>query len=708
MYLGVFDPLPPMRLRLALSAAALALAAPASLVPDAAAQPSITALTAAQLDTVQAGPLDGGKMWLFEAPPTAYLQQTYGFTPEQSWYDRARLASLRIPGCSAAFVTATGLIATNHHCSVDHITAVSRPGEGLLDKGFYAATRAAERRVEGMTADQAIAVADVTAEVEAAMAARNPQTDAERNAAQRDATEAVRVRLLRDRGIDPAAENADIVVQVVPLYQGGRFSAYTYRRYRDVRLVFAPEERLGFFGGDPDNFTYPRYALDYAFFRIYEGGRPVVSPNYFPLSARGMAPGEPVFVIGNPGSTSRGLTGAQLGYQRDVVVPMMRDALDRRIAVLDALIATRPANVDVIRTDRFSLSNSAKVYHGRTDALGTPYLMARRSGAERALLAARPEAKAHVDAMAAVVAEQTALAPKTRAYQILTNPSMTSATMQRAIAAVQASKGLRGAADRFAGIDDLPPIVERGFLDLELATLRDYAARSGLALTVPASADALLTATAMESKATARVDAATDPAVAFVASFYDDLAGWASAMSGLNARSQTIARDLGRARFAAYGASVPPDATFSLRFTDGVVSGYSYNGTLAPPFTTLNGLYDRHASFGVGVPAGEDYPWKLPQRWIAAKRRVRTDTPLNFTSTSDTIGGNSGSPAVNRSLELVGLNFDRTIEGMTRDYLYWAGRGRNVMVDVRAIEETLQNVYGATALLTELRAARRR
>ena len=309
--------------------------------------------------------------------------------------------------------------------------------------------------------------------------------------------------------------------------------------------------------------------------------------------------------------------------------------------------------------------------------------------------------------MAAVVAEQTTLAPRTRAFQLLGNGSMSSATMQRAMLAVQASKGVRGAAERFASVDDLPPIVEHGFLDLDLAALRTYAQQAGLNVAVPTNADALLAATAMENQASARVDAATDPAVALVAAIYDDYAAWASAMAGLNARSQAVARDLGRARFAAYGASVPPDATFSLRFTDGVVSGYAYNGTIAPPFTTLNGLYDRHASFGVGVAAGEDYPWKLPQRWVAAKSRVRTDTPLNFTSTSDTIGGNSGSPAVNRNLELVGLNFDRTIEGMTRDYLYWAGRGRNVMVDVRAIEETLQNVYGATALLTELRAARR-
>ncbi len=476
-------------------------------------------------------------------------------------------------------MTATGLIATNHHCAVGSITRVSRDGEGLLDKGFYAATRDAERIVPGMTADQAIAIADVTAEVEAALAAAAPQTDAERAAAQRDATEAVRVRMLRERAIDPAAEDADIVVQVVPLYQGGRFSAYTYRRYRDVRLVFAPEERLGFFGGDPDNFTYPRYALDYAFFRVYDGGRPVSSPTYFPISARGVAPGQPVFVIGNPGSTSRGLTGAQLAYQRDVAVPLMRTALERRIATLDAYIATRPPEVDAVRAQRFGLSNSAKVFRGRTDALGTPYLIARRAAAERDFLAASPDAGAVATRIAEVVREQMALAAQTRAFQLLGNGGLGSSTMARALASVQASKGVRGAAERFARVADRPALVETGFLQADLDALAAYAAETGRAMPPLPTAAALLATSAMDTGATADVGATTDPAARIVEALYDDLAAWQSAMAGLAGREASLARDLGRARFAAYGASVPPDATFSLRFTDGVVSGYEYNGT---------------------------------------------------------------------------------------------------------------------------------
>ena len=656
-------------------------------------------------DTVRAGRLDGGKMWLFEAPPTAYLNETYGFRPSEAWFTRARMASLRVPGCSASFVSPEGLIATNHHCAEGSIVKVSRRGEGLLDRGFLARTRAEERRIPDYYVDQAIATEDVTEAVQARLRDANAQTDAERMQAQRDAVEAQRAEMVRARGIDPADTDADVIVQVVPLYQGGRYSAYTYRRYRDVRLVMAPEVRLGFFGGDADNFTYPRYALDFSFMRVYDrAGRPLRSPDYFPMSRGGVKENDLVFVIGNPGSTSRGLTTAQLDYQRDVAVPVLREGFDRRIAVLDRYIATRPADVDEARSARFGLSNSSKVYHGRTDALGNAYLMARRAAAERAFRATGPEAAAAMDGLATVVAEQRALAPQTRGYQLLFNPRFGSATLRRALAAVQSAKGDTRAAARFAAVDDLDPLVEQGYLAAELAEVRAYATATNKPWTIPDAAD-LVRTSGLDTKATANLGAATDPAAALVASMYDDYAAWQSGMAGLSAREQGLARALGTARYAAYGSSVPPDATFSLRFTDGLVQGYAYNGTTAPPFTTLNGLFDRSASFSAALGTPEDHPWKLPQRWVAAQDRVKTDTPLNFVSTSDTIGGNSGSPVVNVDLELVGLNFDRTIEGMTRDYLYWAGRGRNVMVDVRAIQETLGSVYGATTLLAELRRA---
>ncbi|MEO0559312.1 MAG: S46 family peptidase [Bacteroidota bacterium] len=262
-------------------------------------------------DTVQAQPLDGGKMWLFEDPPTDYFESTYGFAPDDEWYRRARLASLRMPGCSASFVSPHGLVLTNHHCAQSWIIASDRGNEGLLDNGFSAQSLNEERQVDGLYMDQLVAITDVTADMSAPVDAA--ETDAERAAARSTAESAVTARLLAEYGItDPDPDTDEYIVQVVGLYNGGRYSAYTYRRYRDVRLTMAPERALGFFGGDPDNFTYPRYAADFAFFRIYEDGEPLEPDAYFPLSAEGVTTGSLVFVIGNPGRTSRGLTVAEL------------------------------------------------------------------------------------------------------------------------------------------------------------------------------------------------------------------------------------------------------------------------------------------------------------------------------------------------------------------------------------------------------------
>lgn len=659
------------------------------------------AQTAINPDTVRAGRLDGGKMWLFEAPPVDYLRDTYGFEPGAAWFERARLGALRMPGCSASFVSAQGLVATNHHCIQSQLVNISREGEQLLDLGFHARSHADERPIPNMYLDQAVAIADVTDEVDARISAAAPQTDAEFLQAQREALEAVQQRILAEVGNDGRH-----VVQVVPLYQGGRYSAYTFRRYTDVRMVFAPEQRLGFFGGDPDNFTFPRYALDVAFMRVYENGQPFQTPHFFPLSSEGVSPEEVVFVVGNPGSTSRGLTVAQLEFLRDVTVPVTLQGLRARIAVLDAHIATGPTNVDAFRSQRFGLSNSEKAFAGRLDALSNAYIMARRAAAERNFRAQSPEAPALLDRMAALQQERRTMATQTRAFQLLFNPTLGSTLMRRALAFTQAERGDERARASLTALTNRDAAIERGFLTLELEVIKTYLEATDKA--VPAflqgsaqeAADYLIGRSALaQANPTVRY---TDPAYELITLFYDDFVQWQQASAGWGAQEQTLARALGRARFGAFGTSIPPDATFSLRFTDGVVRGYAYNGTLAPPFTTFHGMYERHAAFSVGTTT--DHDWRLPPRWVAVADRLAKHTPLNFVSTSDTIGGNSGSPAVNRNLELVGINFDRTIEGLSRDYMYWDGRGRNVMVDMRGVQEALHTVYEAHELLAEIRA----
>lgn len=655
-------------------------------------------------DTVRAGRLDNGKMWLFEDPPVDYLAETYNFRPDAAWFERARLAALRMPGCSASFVSPHGLVATNHHCVQSHVVAVDRGGEGLLDAGFYARTLAEERRIPNMYVDQLVQIDDVTAEISAAAdAARD---DEARQAAIEAASAAVQARLLAARGIAPGDADADFVVQVVALYNGGRYSAYTFRRYRDVRLTMAPERALGYFGGDYDNFTYPRYALDFAFMRVYgPDGRPVASPEHFPLAEEPLAPEDLVFVVGNPGQTSRGLTVAQLEFLRDVQLAATLSFIEARAAGLSRYLATNPPNPDPIRSQLFSLRNQQKAFGGRLAGLRDPYIIARRRAAEQEFVRRSPEAAALVAEMAAVQAEKRALAPAYRVFGNLFNRGFGSVTLRRAEARLTGQTGT---------IEDRQPAIEEAFLAAELAALRRYYEEMGAA--VPAvlegedAAQRLLATSALARAATVASAPADDPALALVEGILPDVQLWAAQARAIAAREADIARRLGRARFATFGTSVPPDATFSLRFSDGVVRGYPYNGTEAPPMTTLYGVYDRYHSFcEAGAPPVGDPPpcdWTLPESWIVAESTLNLATPVNFTSTADTIGGNSGSPVVNPQLRLVGLNFDRTIEGLVRDYLYAPERGRNVMVSTEIVLESLRTVYGMNGLADELTSGR--
>ena len=643
-------------------------------------------------DTVRAQPLDNGKMWLFEDPPTEYLQETYGFAPDAAWYERARLAALRMPGCSAAFISPNGLVLTNHHCAQSHVVAVDRGGEGLLDAGFQSESLDEERRVDGLYMDQLVAIDDVTDQMSASVDVA--QTDAEREAAFGEARDAVTAELLARYGITaPDAETDDYVVQVVGLYNGGKYSAYTFRRYRDVRLVMAPEQALGFFGGDPDNFTYPRYAVDFSLFRIYgDNGQPLQSTHYFPLSETGVEAGSVVFVVGNPGSTSRGLTVAELEYLRDVSVAASYAFVHSRADALRAYLATGEApSPDELRSQIFGLSNAEKAYGGRLRGLSDPYIIARRAAAERAFRAASPEATALIDEMAAIQAEKRELAAAYRAFPTLFNRGYVSALMLKALAAAQGND---------APAVDRPAIVERGYLAAEVAQLQRYLAETGQPVSAAlagASAEAVADRLLAENGG-----APSEAVVDLVRGLLPAIQDWQSAASGLSAREGDVARRLGRQRYETFGNAVPPDATFSLRFTDGVVMGYPYNGTLAPPMTTLYGLYDRYYSF-CESGASDPCAWTLPARWLDARDDLDLSTPVNFTSTSDTIGGNSGSSVVNRAGELVGLNFDRTIEGLVRDYIYAPERGRNVMVDTRLVIEALTNVYHLDGLVAEIR-----
>jgi hypothetical protein len=671
-----------------------------------------------EVDTVP-GRFDFGKMWTFEDAPAAYFTETYGFDASPDWFERVRLSVLRVPGCSAAFVSPSGLVATNHHCIRRRLAAVERDGESLLDEGFVAESLEAERRIPNYHTDQLIAIEDVSAEIHAAV-------DAAAAAARATAREAA-VAAVLDR---LRATHGDVHVEVRALYHGGRYSAYVFRRFRDVRLVLAPELALGFFGGDADNFTYPRYALDFAFLRVYDAdGRPHRPERWLAWSEAGVSEGSAVFVVGSPGPTNRLLTTDQLELSRDLLTPVMVRGYADRLAAMQAFYDRDPGAGEAInmRNTMFSIANSLKSWGGRLDALRTPEIMSRKRASEAAFLAALAAESelwtrygGVVERIGRTQAEKRALAGPHAAFRLLGSPTASSALMRRAFPAVELllaeQVGERQVADgarrRIREVPDLPAELDRALLTLRLDELERYlgseheAVRQALGGRPAAE---VASAVLRESRLSTRGAAAEavragelerDPAVRLAAALWPTYVEYAVEWDRLSAEEADLAAELGRARFEVYGARIPPDGTSSPRIADGVVLPYEYNGTLAPIHTTFFGMYDRHA----GHQGREE--WALPPGWLPPPAGLDLATPLNFVSTADTFGGNSGSPALTPGLEIVGINFDRNLEGLSRDFIYLPERGRNIMVDVRAVTASLRHAYGGHRLLEELAAGR--
>lgn len=690
--------------------------------PDAAADQSPgPTVYGVDLDTVQAGRFDQGKMWTFEFPPREYLAETYGLRPDDAWFEKARLGALRIPSCSASFVSPHGLVMTNHHCARDFVSQASGEGESLLDDGLVATDLADERPVEGFEADRLIAIVDVTDEVNAAVDA----TPAEGRADVREGLlEEIEARILAEYG----GEDSGHVVEMISLYNGGRTSAYVFRRFTNAKLVMAPELQIGFFGGDPDNFTYPRYNLDFAFFRIYDDeGQPLQSDPYFAFDQDGLEDGDPIFIIGNPGSTNRLQTVAQLEFRRDVSDRGVIELLRTRMAVLDAYISANPEEAEErdLRNTYFSLANSLKAYGGQVSGLEDPVIIARRRDTERdfqseidadSALAGRYGAL--IDQMAELQDRKREQGPGFGAFLAMSSADMESSTLHRALIAFQIlsarqsgspAEALEGLVEQLSAVPDQDPELDQALME---ARFRDFAKFYGddaplvsavlAGQSVEAKAAAVVSTSQLQDSATAVAGIAdgsigiADPALGIVRSYLPAFIAFQQVVAGVFPEEELIASELGRARFEVYGTDVPPDATFSLRIADGAVGGYAYNGTQAPAFTTMFGLFDRHFSH-----AGDD-DWALPTRWLEARSELELSTPMNFVSTADIIGGNSGSPVLDADLEVVGVVFDGNIESLPGEYIYLPEQNRSVTVDARAILEALDVVYDMDRLVHEL------
>ena len=667
--------------------------------------------------------LETGKMWTFDAPPLAYWAKRYDFHPDTAWLDHVRLAAARIPGCSASFVSGDGLVLTNHHCSRECIDAVTKPGEDLLSNGFVAAARADERPCPGMVLDQLQAISDVTDSVTAAVPAGTP------------AMRAADLRSAAIRGLEQRCKGsaADAFCQVVTMYRGGQYKLYRFRRFSDLRLVFAVEASTAFFGGDPDNFTFPRHDLDMSMVRAYVDGQPAHT-DYLHWSAKGAAEGDLVFVVGNPGSTGRLNTVAQLEFLRDVQYPATLDLLAREIAVYQALAAADTVRGKELRNTLFGLQNAQKAIRGYQSGLLDPQLMARKREWERTL-----RAKVQADPLqrrlygsawdsTAAVRRRLAGVDVHRRYYAFgafgTRLLGLAATIVRL--PVERAKpdsarlpayreANRAQLERFLANDTpIDTAVEAAMLTAYFTALArelpatDPVRRAALGGRTPeaaahqmVAAATLVTAEQRRAIVAGGADAVAQSHDPFItlARTIDPLerAVQKQVTASVNQEAQNDER-VARAVLAAFGTSIAPDATFSLRISDGEVKRYPMNGTFAPAFTTLYGLYDRSIAFG-----GRE-PWNLTAAWQAARDSVNLATPLNGVSTADIIGGNSGSPVVDRDGKLVGLIFDENMEALPLRFLFSEAAGRSVWVDARGIVEALRHVYHAGALADELAA----
>lgn len=703
---------------LALMAACASSAPPTAAPAPAAAVPEPDTVVAMSVDGVAAlAPrrFDMGKMWTFEDAPLDYFEEAYEFRPTEQWLEQVRLAALRIPGCTASFVSADGLVATNHHCARGATSAVTREGEDLLDDGFYAPTLEEERRADNMWADQLYRIDDVTTLV--AQAADPLAPDEQQIAALERRMEAVGDSASATHGLD---------CSVTSLYQGGKYSLYCYRRYHDVRLVFAPELQIGYFGGDYDNFTYPRYNLDISFFRVYdEDGHPLRPASHFRWAQRGPKEGETTFVIGNPGSTERLSTFSQLEFKRDFEDPFVVRLLKTRTDIVSMFMNHHPDQRSRWINQWFLWMNGLKLYEGRVRALNDPEIMGRKLGFElefkQAVMARSELARQYGtlwDDIADLREQIGEVYPTLMAFAM--GGSLRSQTLSTAADMLQYARGKQAGAPDSILAELRAEIVEREInTDLDGHILEaqigdvifalgedDPWVRQALAGGTPADAAAAIIAgspSAADPDQRSRlldnpaaIVASTEPAFLLAQAAMQRARQAGTRYQQLSAREQARNRELAQALFDVYGTSLPPDATFTLRIADGVVSGYDYNGTQAPAWTTFYGLYDRWA----GHPGHDE--WALPLQWQLPPAEFDRSTPLNMAHTNDTVGGNSGSPVITPELEIMGLLFDGNIESLSGDFIYTTDEARSVSVLSVAILEALAHIYEADRIVEEL------
>jgi Peptidase S46 len=665
-------------------------------------------------------------MWPFNQVPKKLIQQKYGFEISDAWLEHIQKASVRIgAGGSGSLVSPNGLVMTNHHVGSGMLEKMSTPQKNLIELGFYAKTQADEVPCPDLEVNILWSIEDVTARVNAAV---KPEMDlAAAGKARREVQSAIEAESKQKTGLKS---------EVVTLYQGGRYSLHCYKSFQDVRLVMAPEKGIAFFGGDPDNFEYPRFDLDMCFFRIYENGKPFQAEHYLKWSKNGTTDNELVFVSGHPGRTERLYTVAHLEFLRDVAYPLQMRNMWRREVQLATFRGRSPENARIAEGEFFGVQNSRKARTGILEGLQDERMFAKKAEAEKKLreaVAANAEyQKKWGDAWDEIASaektytsfferqsapgvgngslgglygiargllriaaedqkensqrlrEYTSARRETLTQQLFSPaPVYPELEMERLASGLQLMSELLGAQDPAVvkALGGLPPRLRAEQL-IRGSKLADVAERKRL----------------YDGKQAA-IDASTDPLILLAKEFDAENRSLRKRFEDeVDSKEKEGYAKIAQAQFAIYGDAQCPDATFTLRLSYGTIKGYTQNGQTIPPFTNFAGLFQRSEEHH------NEFPFNLPARWAGARDMVNPNTPFNFVSTCDIIGGNSGSPTINKAGEVVGLIFDGNIESLAGDYIYDGSVNRAIAVHTAGMTEVLKKLYPVEPLLKELNA----
>jgi Peptidase S46 len=674
------------------------------------------------LQTIPVAAVDEG-MWTFNNVPREEIKKKYGFEVTDEWLRKVQLASVRFPNGSGSFVSPNGLVLTNYHIVEKAIGDASTAEKDYAKEGFVAHSEAEELRAPDLFIDVLMSIEDVTDRVNAVVNDDMSASDA--NAARRAAIAAIESESTQATGLRS---------DVVTLYQGAQYNLYRYKRYDDIRVAFVPEFQAAFFGGDPDNFNFPRFNIDMALVRVYENDHPLKVENYFKWSKTGVRDGELVFVTGHPGSTGRLDTVAHLESLRDTTIPLILRLLRSRQQALKAYMAQGEEQTRRAENELNSVENSIKVYQGQLEGLSDPNIMARKRKDEQALrkaIAADPQKqKEFGGAWEAIAKGRKDLAgyERDRRFLDLYAGFYTPLYSYARTLVRLADEDLKPDAERLpeytnarraaleGNLFSAQPFYEDlekrklasslAFLQSEYGANSDFAKQALKGKTPEARAAELIDGSKLQD-----VDYRRQLAAGGRKAIADSHDPFIELARSLDPKARAVRKryetevvaveranyaKIARALFAEQGTKLYPDATFTLRLSYGAVKGYREKGKFVPPFTTLGGLYARSNQFH------HAFPYDLPPRWLKQRAAINPRTPFNFVSTNDITGGNSGSPTINKNRELVGLIFDGNIESIVGDFEYDETVNRAISVDARAMMEVLRKMFKADNLANEL------